>query len=199
MTATERSELQGLVAASTQMLRGMLFIVVLGLFGFLVRAIQLRADVSFPYWAILSAALGLWLYRKSKAWTGGPEFRRQVREDLHSGETRVVSIIVQRAVEFEEAEDEGPSFLIETMDGDSILFTGQHLDSAKRRGFPWQEIEIHEAPNSQYFFRIKGHGESISVDSIRPSLEYALLQSLGCFQHNYVQLDPAQRAKVVGD
>jgi hypothetical protein len=83
------------------------------------------------------------------------------------------------AIEVEEKEDEGPSYFLNTADGEVILFTGQYLDDYKQRKFPWRSFEIIEAPNSRVFFGLKQLGNPFEPSAHRLPFNFAEFKKFG--------------------
>jgi hypothetical protein len=105
------------------------------------------------------------------------------------GKARVLILEPVTVVEIEEVEDEGPSYIIENKNGETVLLTGQHLDEAKHKHFPWSRIEIVEAPHSSMFLSLKKAGSPIPITSKRAALPYETAKQLGCLDHSYIILD----------
>lgn len=185
----QRKELKGLVAVSTTLMRVALFVIVVGLLGVLLRRIQIELIDAPPIWAIITVITGSAIYVRSRRWTGGKELRKRIREDLRAGVVRVTVIEPAVVTEIEEREDEGPSYIIETKTGESIMLTGQWLVWTKKKKFPWSKFEITEAPHSSHFFGVQNRGESIPVSAKRQALSFEQARDLGCFNHNYILLD----------
>ena len=189
LSKKQRKELEPLVSISTTILRAATFAIFIGLLGAVLRGIQIKTFDAPPIWLIVTAAIGVALYMKSKRWTGGPELRRKICQDLEAGVSRVTVIEPAFVTEIEELEDEGPSYIIVTKAGESVLLTGQWLVWIKKRKFPWSKFEITEAPLSGHFFGVQNRGEPIPVSQKRNALSYEQAKALGCFHRNYILLD----------
>ncbi|RZV39078.1 MAG: hypothetical protein EX272_01270 [Chromatiales bacterium] len=194
LTKKEREELESLVALSTQVGRAVLFLVAVTAIGAVFRALQGLVSIDVPAWVLPTAAFGYWLYRRAGRWTGGPELRRRVRRDIDQGEARVTVIEPVDITEFEELEDEGPSYVIRTAGDDWLLLSGQEMLRHKRRGFPWSQFGVVEAPSSGVFFGLRKTGDSVPVTRTLPPMAYDLARDLGTFERTFVVLDEAGRA-----
>ena len=133
--------------------------------------------------------IGVAIYVRSKKWTGGPELRMKIRRDLEAGVSRTTIIEPAFVTEIEEEEDEGPSYVIVTKEGESILLTGQWLVWVKKRKFPWSKFEISEAPLSGHFFGVQQRGDPIPVSQKTAPLTHEQAKALGCFACKYIMLD----------
>ena len=193
---SERDELAGIVARSTQLGRAALFLVTIAVVAALFRGLFRLASVDAPVWVVPTLIVAYLLYRRAGKWTGGPEFRKLVRRDLEQGEARITVIRPVEVTEVEELEDEGPGYLVKTDDGTWIFFSGQEMLSPKRRGFPWSEFGAVEAPHSGVFFGLKRMGDSIPVERTIPPLPYELVRDLGAFQRTMVLLDDNARSLI---
>jgi len=198
LTRRQRKELHHFVATSTSVLRVTLFVLSVGMFGAILRGIQIKIFGGPPLWALVTVAVGMWFYIKSKKWTGGPEFRKQTRRDLEAGVAKVTVIEPAHVTEIDEVEDEGPSYIIESKKGESILLTGQWLVRTKKRQFPWSKFEIAEAPHSGHFFGIRKQGEPIPISAKRDAPSYEQAKKLGCFDRNYILLDETAKKLLRG-
>ena len=195
LTAKQCKELQGYVALSTQLFRGFLFVIFIAGLGLVLRGTQQAINpAGAPWWVFPTGAFAMVLFVYSKRWTGGREFRKSVRKDLTSGKARALIVEPVSVIEFEEEEDEGPSYLVETADGETVFLAGQYLEPYKHRKFPWSRFHIIEAPFSGVIFRIERRGDPIPVDETRPALAYEIAKKLGCFKHRYVVLDEKGKA-----
>jgi hypothetical protein len=181
------AELRGYVAASTVVGRALLFVALVGTAALVLRAIVRAASSVLPvlshavWWIAPTCLLGWLLYRRSSRWTGGPEFRQQVRRDLARGQLAVRQVEAVDAVAFEEVEGCGPCYILLTRDGRTLLFDGQYLEAYRRRGFPWTCFEIREAPESGVFFGLRKAGERLKPSACVPSLSFAERKALGSF------------------
>ena len=114
-----------------------------------------KRGAHFAWWAVPSALVMLFLFVRAKRWTGGGEFRQQVKADLKEGSIAVQRVDVVEAIEVEEREDEGPGYFVKTTTCEVMVLMGQDLDKYKRRGFPWKSFEIIRAPVSKKLFGLK--------------------------------------------
>ena len=201
LTKQQRDELRALVAPSAVLFRAVLFILAGLLVGKLFHVLQvlLGGSEGVPWWLLPTAAVMLWLFLRAGRWTGGWKLRRRVRQDLAGGQASVLRIEAVSAIEIEEVEDEGPGFVVDTAAGDRVVFAGQYLASAKRRGFPWREFEILEAPSCGVFFGLRKLGEPLEVADRRPPLGLRQARELGLLDHSYVILDARGRAILEGE
>lgn len=188
-TKKEREELQSYVALYIQLLRAVLFLVFIVIVGTFFRAIEFGLSGNGYYFLIPTAIVAVLIYLRSKRWTGGAALRKQIREDLKAGKAKLLILEPTTVVEIEEVEDEGPSYIIEDKSGETVLLTGQHLDEAKHKRFPWSRIEIVEAPHSSMFLSLEKAGSPIPVTSKRAALPYDVAKQLGCLDHSYIVLD----------
>ncbi len=193
-TKKEREELESYVALYIQLLRAVLFLVFIVIVGTFFRAIEFGLLGNSYYFLIPTAIAAALIYLRSKRWTGGAELRRKILEDLKAGNARVLILEPVTVVEIEEVEDEGPSYIIEDKNGDTVLLTGQHLDEAKHKRFPWSRIAIVEAPQSSMFLSVKKAGSPVPVTSKRAALPYETAKQLGCFDRSYIILDEAGKS-----
>ena len=190
MDRHQRKELQGYVAPSTTLFRGALFILAVGVTGLVSRSVAHRVPlIQEGLWLLAPIAVGLLLLRSSRNWTGGPDFRRKVRQDLAGGLAAVRRVSAVDAIEIEEAEDEGPGYFILTRDGQTLHVAFQDLARYKSRGFPWTEFEFIEAPHSNTFFSIKKIGEKLEPSQVQPPHNWGDLKRLGGFNKHYMVLD----------
>jgi len=122
----ELSELRGYVSSSTSVFRIGLFIVGTCIVGWLFSGIQrmVLPQSSNPWWLLPTGGLMLLVYLRSSRWTGGSEKRHAIRQDIARGSAFVRRIEVDSAIEFQEQEDEGPAFVVNTREGQTILFAG---------------------------------------------------------------------------
>lgn len=189
LSKQQREELEQFVSISTTILRASIFAIFIGLLGAILRGIQIKTFDAPPIWLAATAIIGVAIYVRSKKWTGGSELRRKIRQDLEAGVSRVTVIEPAFVTEIEELEDEGPSYIIVTRAGESVLLTGQWLVWIKKRKFPWSKFEITEAPASGHFFGVQNRGDPIPVSQKRDPLAYEQAKALGCFHSNYILLD----------
>ena len=189
LSKKQRRELEPFVSISTTILRVSVFVIFIGVLGGTLRGCQIKTVDAPPIWLAVTAMIAVAIYVKSKQWTGGPEHRTKIRQDLEAGVSRTTIIEQAFVTEIEEQEDEGSSYIIVTKEGESILLTGQWLVSIKRRKFPWSKIEISEAPLSGHFFGVHNRGVPMPVSQKRGPLGYEVAKALGCFHNNYIVLD----------
>ncbi len=194
LTKEHQIELEGYVAHHVQLLRLLLFLVAIAAVGAIFRFVQALLFEGLPLWLLPTLLVGVLLYSRSGRWTGGPALREKIRQDLAGGQVRVLRVELVDVIEVEEQEDEGPSFIVETRSGETILLTGQYLAAAKARKFPWTCFELIEAPKSKLFLGLEKVGEPAAVNSRRPPFSYEVAQRLGCFERDYVILNEAQKA-----
>lgn len=195
LSKRQAAELRGYVAAGTAAFRAALFVAVVCVAALALRAILGRAASVWPVlshpagWIAPTGLLAWLLYRRSSRWTGGPAFRGQVRRDLAGGRLAFRRIEAVDAVEFEEAGDSGPCFVILTSSGQTLLFDGQNLETYVRKGFPWTTFEIREAPESGVFFGLRRVGERLVPSACVPALSFAERKALGSFNRSYQVVD----------
>ena len=151
LTKRERTELHGYVTWTTAAGRALLFVVALIAVGMVSRRVQQWLELSGPLWLLPTIAVGLFLYVRSRRWTGGRELRRQIRLDLEANAAVVHHVHAQDAILFEEREDEGPIVFLLTDANQTLVFIGQDLSRDVARGFPWREFEIRESAHSRRF------------------------------------------------
>jgi hypothetical protein len=92
-----------------------------------------------PRWLLPAGLAGLFLYVRSRRWTGGRELRERLRRDLAANAALVHHIRTRDAILFDEREDEGPIVFVLTDTGETLVFLGQDLSRDVARGFPWRE------------------------------------------------------------
>jgi hypothetical protein len=188
-------ELSGYVALWVHVGRWLIFsfLVALTAFPFWVifkLTVNLLPSVAHSHWWILpTVVMAIILLRRFKKWTGGAEFRDAVRRDIGRGELAITRVKAVDAIRVEEAEDEGPSYFILTDDGEVILFCGQYLDRLQRKGFPWEEFEISEAPESKVFFGLKKVGDKLEPSVTRQPFTYEEAKNYKTFDSDYKLLD----------
>lgn len=194
----QRKELETLVSIPTTIVRVSVFIVFIAVLGGMLRSCQIKTVDAPPIWPAVTTMFAVAIYVRSKKWTGGPEYRAKIRQDLEAGKSRTTIIEPAFVTEIEEQEDEGPSYIVITKEGGSILLTGQWLVPIKRRRFPWSRFEISEAPLSGHFFGVYNHGEPFPVSQKRGPLPYEVARALGCFHRNCIVLDDDARKLLQG-
>jgi hypothetical protein len=187
------AELQGYVWWVITLFRAVLFIVAVGVVGWLLRAIQQRIAAppldSDAIWLVPTLGFAVAVYMRAGRWTGGRSLRAAVRADLAGGVAAVHEVNAVDAVEVEEQEDEGPSYFILTDDGTTLLFSGQYLAPYKRKGFPWKTFEILEAPSSKIFFGLMPRGEKLVPSVCRPPLTWAEFKEFARGRREYGVVD----------
>lgn len=193
LSKAQRKELENIVSTLAIVGRAVLFIVFTVVAGALFRSLQHLVFSFPPLWIIPTMAVTVWLYIRSRRWTGGIELRRQVKNDLAAGVAATTVIDPLSVVEVEELEDEGPSFIVETSTNDTVLLAGQEMDKYKRKKFPWAKFGVIEAPQSKQFFGLKKMGEPISIKQTISPLSYDQARNLGCFDHTFAILDEEQK------
>lgn len=189
LSKKQRKELEPFVSVSTTILRVSMYVIFIGVLGGMLRGCQIKTVDAPPIWLAVTAMIAVAIYMKSKKWTGGPEHRAKIRQDLEAGVSRTTIIEPAFVTEIEEQEDEGPSYVIVTKEGESVLLTGQWLVWIKKRKFPWSRFEISEAPLSRHFFDVHNRGVPFPVSQTREPLSYEEARALGCFHSNYIVLD----------
>ena len=190
MDRHQRKELQGYVSTSAMLFRAALFVLAVGLTGLVSRSVAHELSlIQEGFWLLAPIVVGLLLLHSSRNWTGGPDFRRKIRQDLAGGVAAVRRVSAVDAIEVEEAEDEGPAYFILTRDGQTLHVAFRELARYKSRGFPWTEFEFIEAPQSNTFFSIKKVGETLEPSQVQPPLNWSEMKRLGGFNKHYQVLD----------
>lgn len=193
-TTKQIDELLGYICLSTQLFRAAVFMLAVAAVGWSFKSLQaLIAPTSWPFWVLPTAIAALVLYVYSEKWTGGRTLRSRIKHDLAKGNCKLLIVEPLSVAEYKEIEDEGPSYLIETKEGESILLTGQYLSHYKSRKFPWSKFAIMEAPHSKINFGLKKMGESIPIFNFLPPMELDTAKELGCFEHDYILLDKTKQ------
>ncbi len=191
MTAEQKAELRGNVALGTAVGRVVMFVIlaicVTGSLRYLVE--HTKPGAHYLWWVVPSFLVMGFLLVRSKRWTGGREFRQQVRADLAQGTVAAHRIDVVDVIEVEEREDEGPSYFVKTADGKIILLTGQYLERFKSRGFPWRSFEIIEAPLSKVFFGLKKLAAPLAPSFIRQPFTQDERKQFKCRKYRVVETD----------
>jgi hypothetical protein len=187
------SELRGYAAWTASLFRIAVFLGAVGIFGWGLAAAQRRLwrpHVPHGAWWIVPTVLaGGALYRRAGRWTGGRGFRAATRTDLERGLAAAHRITAVDAIEVEEQEDEGPAYFLLTAAGETMLFTGQYLDRYKRKGFPWRDFEILEAPESRVFFGLVPLGDRLAPSARRPPFTWDEYKRLCRAVKNYAVVD----------
>lgn len=190
----EVEELRGLVAPSTTIFRAFLFVLAGVAAGWLFHLLQRLLGVDGWWWLIPTIGGMAVLFRRAKRWTGGADLRRRVQRDLAEDEARVTRAAAVSAIGFAEHEDEGPAWVIECASGETLLFAGQYLDRLERRGFPWRQLAIVEAPHSGRFLGLEQLGEPLEAVQRRRPLTFEQARDLGSFERSWLLLDARGRA-----
>ncbi len=178
LSKKQLSELKGYIALGVTIGRAVFFLIVTAILLTLSRKIYLLFVWPLPngshpvWWIIPPACVMAWVYKISARWTGGRDFRNKVREDVKQGILSITQVDIVDAIEIEEIEDEGPTYFVETADGQTMLFTGQYLESYRRKGFPWKSFEIREALNSKVFFGLSPLAKPLNPSLIRAPLSW---------------------------
>jgi hypothetical protein len=187
------TELRGYVSWGIVLFRAVLFVLAVAAVAWLLAALHrllvpasLRHDI---WWIVPTGLLAASLYAVAGRWTGGRELRKRIREDIAGGVAAVHRVVAVEAIEVGEREDEGPAYFIRTADGRTILFAGQYLYTYKRKGFPWTEFEIVEAPRSQRFFELARVGEPLKPSASRPPFTWEEFKRYKANAGEYVILD----------
>ena len=196
MTARQREELRGYTSWFVRSGRVALYLLAVGLIGAGLRSVHHTFAKPYPivawdlWWLLPSLAFAVWLARKGKDWTGGRQGVKAIQADLADGSMAVHHISVTDAIEVEEGEDEGPSFFVLTAEGKVFYFHGQEMAGWKRKGFPWCEFEIREAPRSKMLFRLKRQGAPFPPSFVRKPMSYTDMKRFtGDFKGRYQLLE----------
>ena len=191
MTAEQKAELRGYTASGTEVGRVVLFVVLAFCLGSSLRYLveHTKPGAHYLWWAAPSLLITGFVYVRSKRWTGGREFRQQVKADVAQGTAAAHRVNAVDVIEVEEREDEGPSYFVKTTDGQILLFTGQYLDRFKRRGFPWRSFEIIEAPKSKVFFGLKELDAPLTPSFIRQPFTQDERKQFSCRKYRPVEAD----------
>jgi hypothetical protein len=187
------TELRGYVARSTMVFRLTLYVLAIVSVAWLLAAVHRRivpSHLQHDLWWIVPTLLFTGaLYGLAGHWTGGRSFRAKIRADLTDGQAAVHRVVAVDAIEVEQQEDEGPAFFVLTADGKTVLFAGQYLEAYKRKGFPWREFEILEAPQSKIFLGIVPLGDRLPPSGRRPPFTWDEFKGLPLASRNYAILD----------
>lgn len=190
MTARERSELAALVSPTVALARAGLFVLTVGAVGWPLRGLQAAgSSITFPIWAVVTLLFALLLYRRAGRWTGGAEFRSQIRADLDRGEVEIRRVRVSAAVEAPEVEDEGPVFFIRDEDGSVMFFAGQDMARHKLRGFPWVEFQVMSTPVSNQLFRVRAKSGPFQPVWQRPPMTFSEAKAIGVTEEGFGRLE----------
>jgi hypothetical protein len=193
LKSRERSELMGYLSPWIWAFRAVLFAIAVAVIAWASHALEnalLPASMPRLVWLLPTAVFSAWLYARARRWTGGAEFRDKVRRDIREGVVRKLHVTVAAAVEFEESGDSGPTFVVTTASGETLLFSGQDYARRKAKGFPWREFEVLDAPNSTIVFGLNRLGEPFKDVARRAPLTYEQARNLGCFQKSFASLPP---------
>jgi hypothetical protein len=164
LTKRERAELQGYVSRGTTIGRAVLFLVAVAAVGGVSWRVQQGLSITQPFWLLPPILFGIFLYRRADRWTGGPELRERITQDLAANIAQVHRVRVRDAVVFEEQEDEGPVVFVLTEEGDTVVFLGQEFARKLSRGFPWRQFEIRETPHSRRFLGLTRIGDAFPAE-----------------------------------
>lgn len=190
MTAREREELEGLISASAHLARAALFLGALLAVGWFLRVIQLGVtELALPIWVVPTVLLGVLLYVRSGRWTGGRDFRERVRQDLERGEMVVRRVRVAESIAAPEVEDEGPVIFVREENGAVLFFAGQEFARKRQRGFPWEEFDVSQAPNSGHLLNVRSAGAPFEPVGTREPLSLDEAKHLGVLDAEYGVLD----------
>lgn len=190
----EREELEGYVGWVPVVSRAVLFVILLGGAGLLLRAVFAGLSVSKPslssplFWIVPTALVGLAVAIRARRWTGGRDLREKIARDLERGQAAVHTLHALEAIVIEEVEDEGPTIYVQTELSGVVRFCGQYLDRQMAKGFPWHEITIREAPESHIFFGVWGNEDGEIPVIRRGPLTSMEAARLGPFDEEYVRL-----------
>lgn len=189
----ERQELEGYVGWAPVAGRAGLFVIAVGAVALVSRALLGAASASNPalasptWWIVPTAAVGAFLFWRARRWTGGRELRERIRQDLEAGNAAVHTLHVVEGILIEELEDEGPLVYVQTELSGVVRFAGQYLDREVRRGFPWPQITIREAPSSRVFFGVWGTEGEVPLIRRGP-LTRMEAATLGPFDEEYMRI-----------
>ncbi|MFK5922875.1 MAG: hypothetical protein QM496_11905 [Verrucomicrobiota bacterium] len=194
-TSKQTQELEGYIATWVKIVRIAAYAVLVVFTGLIFRGFsqilftKTSNTLTDIFWVLPTAAFALYIWIRSGKWTGGRQFHDAVKKDIAGGNARVLSVKITDAILIEEQEDDGPSYIILSTEGETVFFSGQYLDRLQAKGFPWSEIEIVEAPESKVFFGIKKKGARINPSVNRMPLEYEEAKSMGAFDNDYQVLN----------
>jgi hypothetical protein len=194
LSRKQRQSLEDLVGLTPHLVHGVIFLVHVVLVGAVLRALQHLVLTSPPLWMAATTALAIWLYYRAGRWTGGSALRRLIRRDLEAGHALVKVVDAVCVEKVEEEEDEGPSYVIMTPEGETCLFCGQSLYEYEDRGFPWVRIGVVQTPYSESLLELQPLGEPIAVSQLLAPFTHAEARDLGCLQAEFVQLDKTKLA-----
>jgi hypothetical protein len=199
LTRGERKRLKELLwTPSTTVGVGCILVVVVGVAAGLLRVAHHLLGRALPVFAhdgwwiaaivvvAVAATVGLALSIDPK---GRRELDVLLRRDLAEGVAAVQRVSAVDAVEVEDEEDLGEAFFVLTREGETILFSFEGLDRLKRRGFPWAEFEIVEAPHSKVFLGLARRGEPLAPSRRRPPLTYDESKRFAIMSRPYRRLD----------
>ena len=215
LTRKQREELKGYISRSTEWFRAFVFMLALGIALLLARVANAILVAIVPsirddlWWVAAVLLVGVAVFLIARHWSGEKTFRANVRKDLAEGVVTVWPIVAVEAIEVAEGEDEGPSYFILTGevpsspegedegpsyfiltgDGRTALLWGQYLERYKRRGFPWTEFEILEAPHSRTFFGLVRVGDKLEPSLRRGPLSWEEFKRYGDMNADYQFID----------
>ncbi len=199
MTEAESAGLQAYLAPSTGLSRIGTFILAASLFGLAFRTAQrtLWDAHTPPWWLLVTAIVTIGLLSAFRRLSRDPGLRQSIKADLRAGFAVVTPFRVESAVEFWQLEDEGPTFLVKTKDGNRFIFHGQYLHGPEFVDFPWSEFEIVEAPLSRMFLGVNMLGARFPNVEVAGPLSWDQLRALDPGRRAFVFLDE-NRAEVLG-
>jgi hypothetical protein len=134
---------------------------------------------------VLTLVFLLWLRRK---WWASP-MARKMRADFAAGDALVHTVYVAEAMIVLEHEDEGQTVFVKTTEDETLVFHGQDLELFTKRGFPWQQFEIVEAPQSRFFLKLRRLAPAFNARKFAGPLPYAEAKEYGLFQSRWKPLD----------
>ena len=191
MTAKQKQEMWKYVGWPASVGRLVLFIMVAffltGSLRYLVE--HAKPNTHYLWWGVPSLLVMVFIYIRSRRWTGGRAFRQQAKADIAQGFVAIHQIDAVEVIEVKEREDEGPSFFIKTADGQVILFSGQYLGRLKKQRFPWRSFEIIEAPSSKVFFGLKKLADPLFPSFIRQPFTENELKRFECKKYKTIEVD----------
>ena len=148
-----------------------------------------KSGVHFSWWAIPTVLVMVFIYFRSRRWTGGRDLRLKIKADLEQGTLAVHRIHVADVIEVQEREDEGPSYFVKTADGQVFVFSGQYLDGYRTKGFPWKAFEIAEAPASRIFFGLTRLDASVAPSFTREPFDSDEARQFRCRNYGCIDID----------
>ena len=179
LTKRERAELEGIVSWPIYAFRAVLFLIVVGGLGACGWRLQSMLSVNGVWWLLPASGLAVFLFIRSRLWTGGSALRDLVRRDLAGNTVVIHTVRVVDAIAVEEGKDEGPTFFVAAESGETLAFVGQYLSRHAALGFPTRELEIRETPNARRFLGVTRRGDRVTPSLVRPPLSAAAVRELG--------------------